>query len=231
MWIRLRKGSNLSSLHSFRSRCVSPTANLHPDGQTQELNQMSQNDKIVPKCALQSTKKFPHVFEVLNTKSPFHPPKSCYLSKTSITYTQQLRAGGGTWQSMGWLEYGLASFRFREVGIYNSCSPEAKQALGTWWSGWLSPDVFFVGWKKGCFFGGELRTWKKGWFLKILSCMVYDSYLALQATICKWLYQLDDSKSLHRKWLFDQTSILHWLFRVPGIHVYFKSWVTIKTAG
>ncbi len=32
----------------------------------------------------------------------------------------------------------------------------------------------------------------------------------------KWLFQLDDSQSLHRKWLFHQTSIYKWLFGVPG---------------
>ena len=35
----------------------------------------------------------------------------------------------------------------------------------------------------------------------------------------KWLFQLDDSKSLHRKWLFNQTSMFEWLFGVPGMHV------------
>ena len=29
-------------------------------------------------------------------------------------------------------------------------------------------------------------------------------------------YQMDDSESLHRKWLFRQTSIYKWLFGVPG---------------
>ena len=33
-----------------------------------------------------------------------------------------------------------------------------------------------------------------------------------------WLFQLDDSKPLHGKWLFHQTSIKNWLFRVPGNH-------------
>ena len=37
-----------------------------------------------------------------------------------------------------------------------------------------------------------------------------------QAAIYKWLFQLDDSQSLHRKWLFHQTSIFKWLFGVPG---------------
>ncbi len=37
-----------------------------------------------------------------------------------------------------------------------------------------------------------------------------------QTTIYKWLFQLDDSQSLHRKWWFHQTSIYKWLFGVPG---------------
>ena len=32
------------------------------------------------------------------------------------------------------------------------------------------------------------------------------------------LFQLDDSKSLYRKWLFHQTSIYNWLFGVPGMY-------------
>ena len=36
--------------------------------------------------------------------------------------------------------------------------------------------------------------------------------------IYTWLFQLDDSKSLHEKWLFHQTSIKKWLFGVPGIY-------------
>ena len=31
-------------------------------------------------------------------------------------------------------------------------------------------------------------------------------------------FQLDDSKFLHAKWLFHQTSISSWLFGVPGLH-------------
>ena len=31
-------------------------------------------------------------------------------------------------------------------------------------------------------------------------------------------YQMDDSKSLHGKWLFHKTSIKKWLFGVPGIY-------------
>ena len=40
--------------------------------------------------------------------------------------------------------------------------------------------------------------------------------LELQTTSFLWLVQLDDSKSLHKKRLFYQTSIKKWLFRVPG---------------
>ena len=36
-------------------------------------------------------------------------------------------------------------------------------------------------------------------------------------TIYKWLFQLDDSKSLYGTWLFHQTSIYIWLFGVPGL--------------
>ena len=37
-----------------------------------------------------------------------------------------------------------------------------------------------------------------------------------QTTIYKWLFQLDDFKPLHRKWLFHQTSTLNWFFGVSG---------------
>ena len=47
----------------------------------------------------------------------------------------------------------------------------------------------------------------------------YNPYLEPQTTIYKWLFQLDDSKSLHRKWLLHQTSIFKWLFGVPGIYL------------
>ena len=50
-----------------------------------------------------------------------------------------------------------------------------------------------------------------GWKSKL----VFD-HLEPQTTIYKWLFQLEDSKSLHRKWLFRQTSIYKWLFGVPG---------------
>ena len=46
------------------------------------------------------------------------------------------------------------------------------------------------------------------------------TYLGPQTTIYKWLFQLDDSQSLHRKWLFHQTSIFNWWFGVPGIYIY-----------
>ena len=59
-----------------------------------------------------------------------------------------------------------------------------------------------------------------GW---ILFCSVHKNvvyiniYLGPQTTIYKWLFQLYDSKSVYRTWLFHQTSIYKWLFGVPGI--------------
>ena len=50
----------------------------------------------------------------------------------------------------------------------------------------------------------------------IVTVTVIINYLEPQTTIYKWLFQLDDSQSLHKKWLFHQTSIKNWLFRVPG---------------
>ena len=41
-------------------------------------------------------------------------------------------------------------------------------------------------------------------------------YLEPQTTIYKWLFQLDDSKFLYKKWLFHQISIYKWSFGVPG---------------
>ena len=51
------------------------------------------------------------------------------------------------------------------------------------------------------------------------TCALY-IYLGPETSIYKWLFQVDDSKSLHRKWLFHQTSIKKRLFRVPGIYIY-----------
>ena len=42
----------------------------------------------------------------------------------------------------------------------------------------------------------------------------------LKHRLFKWLFQLDDSKSLHKEWLVHQTSITKWLFRVPGLCIY-----------
>ena len=42
-------------------------------------------------------------------------------------------------------------------------------------------------------------------------------------SILKWLFQLDDSKSLHEKWVLHQTTILKWMFRVPGMYTPPKS--------
>ena len=54
--------------------------------------------------------------------------------------------------------------------------------------------------------------------MQLICSMLFTKFTFLepQTTIYKWLFQLDDSQSLHRKWLFHQTSIYKWLFGVPG---------------
>ena len=46
-----------------------------------------------------------------------------------------------------------------------------------------------------------------------------NSFQEPQTTIYKWMFQLDDSNSLHKKWLFHQTTIYKWLFGVPGWYI------------
>ncbi len=57
-----------------------------------------------------------------------------------------------------------------------------------------------------------------------------DTYLEPETSIYKWLFQLDDSKSLHRKRLFNQTSILNWLFGVrgSGINIVFQNLALVQ---
>ena len=43
-------------------------------------------------------------------------------------------------------------------------------------------------------------------------------------SIFKWLLLLDDSKSLHEKLLFHQTSVKVWLFQVPGSETIADPW-------
>ncbi len=53
-----------------------------------------------------------------------------------------------------------------------------------------------------------------GWWVLVKSMSLGIRPGTPRPTIYKWLFQLDDSKSLHRKW---QTSILNWLFlRLQG---------------
>ena len=52
--------------------------------------------------------------------------------------------------------------------------------------------------------------------LKIDDNLETNLFLEPQTAIYKWLFQLDDSQSLHRKCLFHKTSIYKWLFGVPG---------------
>ena len=64
--------------------------------------------------------------------------------------------------------------------------------------------------------GTQLEKWPSGSKTQDLISMEDKTHLEVQTTSFLWLFQLDDSKSLHKKWLFHQTSIKKWLFRVPG---------------
>ena len=76
---------------------------------------------------------------------------------------------------------------------------------------WMGPH-FCHGHKGPATPGG---SWKFG---DLLGLGVKQIIYLLQTTIFERLFQLDDSKSLHGKLLFNQTSIKNWLFRVPGIY-------------
>jgi len=65
-----------------------------------------------------------------------------------------------------------------------------------------------------CHGEGYLTIWCV--VMKLVHLKFGYNILEPQTTIYKWMFQLDDSKSLHRKWLFHQTSIYKWLFGVPG---------------
>ena len=57
-------------------------------------------------------------------------------------------------------------------------------------------------------------------YLYIIRILEIYIYLEPETSTLKWLFQLDDFKSLHEKWLFHQTSIKKLLFGVPGIYIY-----------
>ena len=61
-----------------------------------------------------------------------------------------------------------------------------------------------------------MRSWEnsKGTFWRVFpsgqSVFLKNHHLEPETTIYTWLFQLDDSKSLYRKWLFHQTSMYKW---------------------
>ena len=80
----------------------------------------------------------------------------------------------------------------------------AKTTL--WWHGWM--------------IGLGIDGWLEGWIMAQWSMKLHLN-LEPETSIEKWLFQSDDSKSLHGKWLFHQTSTKIWLFRVPGTCTWF----------
>ena len=59
-----------------------------------------------------------------------------------------------------------------------------------------------------------IRSLHETWLFQKAS--IKRNYLEPEASTLKWLFQLDDSQSLHKKWLFHHFHPLkNWLFRVP----------------
>ena len=100
--------------------------------------------------------------------------------------------------------------------------------LWLFWGGYTSTVKWYVMFNSQKYFYFHFQLWL--WYIWLLNFRGVFMYLEPQTTIYKWLFQLDDSQSLHRKWLFPQTSIYKWLFGViyVDIHLlydlYFGMW-------
>ena len=74
----------------------------------------------------------------------------------------------------------------------------------------MGPTLWFSDFPKPSWFcSREWPTPRMAWHFGVGELLWF---LEPQTTIYKWMFQLDDSKSLYRKWLFHQTSIYKWLF-------------------
>ena len=110
-------------------------------------------------------------------------------------FVQQDKLGKQTWRMTGsiYRAFSAKSFFSQAPGAEKkSSSPKGKVGI----PGWMTAESIT----------------KQGKYDAYLTHF----YLEPQTTNYKWLFQLDDSKALHRKCLFYQTSILNWLFGVPG---------------
>ena len=77
---------------------------------------------------------------------------------------------------------------------------------------------------------GMLQCWH-GCFLKKFTIKIHSCKLiAIHFKIYKWFFQLDDSQSLHRKWLFHQTSIYKWLFQLDDSQSLHRKWLFHQTS-
>ena len=83
-----------------------------------------------------------------------------------------------------------------------------------WWGGEDGAKIEWNGQRGPEFFFGD----ESASVLPLCWKMELSVHLEPQTAIYKWLFQLDDSKSLCRKWLFHQTSIYKCLFGVPGTY-------------
>ena len=50
--------------------------------------------------------------------------------------------------------------------------------------------------------------------------MMFSKHLEPQTAIYKWLFQLDDSQSLHRKWLFHDVSCIYVNVKICTTYIY-----------
>ena len=112
------------------------------------------------------------------------------------------------------------------VYVVTNVSEKAQGSLNSKpiWEGSINTDVWSF-WEGSASLSSILWVGNFSWPPKAMilySCTTKGTHLELQTTSFLWLLQVDDFKSLkslHKKWLFHQTSIKKWLFGVPGIYV------------
>ena len=106
---------------------------------------------------------------------------------------------------------GVNKFLFRKT----SRGSQLENFVDVWeveiWGTTPSPEIWWID-----------NRYQKGWVLKM-----YLPGTPKQSAFL-WLFQLDDSKSLHQKWVFHQTSFKKWVFRVPGLYLLEQIWLLVE---
>ncbi len=109
-----------------------------------------------------------------------------------------------------------SSWRSVEIGIH--CQFPLKNQYPRV-SVWILRGMFLF---FCCEMWGNVMWWDGRFQISLFCVLQKKICLEPDTATLKWLFQLDDSKSLHEKWLFHQTSIKKWLFGVPGEGVLFE---------